>query len=67
MPRAKLCDFASVHNSGSPEQSNMMGRHSAPILFCGRGGGGGGGGGGKTASRKKCDLLNTSNLITGTS
>ena len=37
--RAKLHYFASAHNSGSPEQSNTTGRHSAPILFCGRGGG----------------------------
>ena len=41
--RAKLYDFASAHNSGSPEQSNTTGRHSAPILFCGRGDGGWGG------------------------
>ena len=58
-----------MHNSRSPEQSNMTGRHSAPILFCGRGGGGGGVEGRQPQEKKKCDLqkkakFNTSYLIT---
>lgn len=59
-PRAKLCDFASAHNSGSPEQSNMTGRHSAPILFCGRGGGGWRE---DSLKKKKCDLQKKPSLI----
>lgn len=60
--RAKLYDFASAHNSGSPEQSNTTGRHSAPILFCGRGWGRGGRE--NSLKKKKCDLQKKPSFIT---